>query len=131
MKGFKKLENYDNVYLHEQSDTLYRVHNGQMFAFKKMEIIQEQMPLDEFHKEQEQFIFDAVNSEHFNLLKFSVACLHKLDFTRDEVVKIILEKYQIFNWQHQYHLSKQVLAMGASSFYKAMDRMHRERIQGN
>ena len=131
MKGFKQLDFYNNVYLEEQTNKLFRMHNGQMFPFQKMEIIQEEMPLAKSHKQHELLIFGYVNSEVFNLLKFSVACLYKLDYSLDEVLKIMFKKYETVKDLHALHLSKQVFAMGISSFYKAMDRMDRERIKLN
>lgn len=131
MKGFKQLDLYENVYLEEQSDRLFRMYNGQMVPFLKMEIIQEQMSTTISHKQHELLIFDYVNSEAFNLVKFSVACLHKLDYSLDEVLKIMFKKYETVNDFHKNHLSKQVFAMGISSFYKAMDRMTKERFERN
>ena len=123
MKGFKSLDRYENVYLEEQSNRLFRQINGQMVPFKRMEHIQEYMPEVDSINAYDAYIFDYVYNEGFYLIRFTVACLHKLGYSYDEVMKIMFEQYDTVNGFHKAHLTRQAFAMGVSYSYKAMDRM--------
>jgi hypothetical protein len=131
MKGFKALDWYENVYLEEQSNRLFRQINGQMVPFKQMEHIQEYMPHVDSIIAYDEYIFDYVYSEGFYLIRFTVACLHKLGYSFDEVMKIMFAQYDAVNGLHKSHLTRQAFAMGVSHSYKAMDRMIEEQHKRN